>query len=324
MTNSSKLIVSHAPFLHNGSAITTRSYHMMGAALLAVIPGFFFYGLAAIGVVGLSIASAMLWEMLANKLSKQDFTIGDGNAALIGLLFAMLLPASAPFWLVITGTFVAVIIGKQIFGGTGANPFNPALLGLAILTVSWKDYLDFNAALIHFDLNFDMIYPLSVAKSLTTGPIEGVSTDGIGIGALLIGKQPGGIGSTFGIGLIIGGIYLIIRGFIRWEISVSFLVGVFVTALLFNLSKPEAYAGPMFHLLTGYTLIGAFFLAVDDASSPVNFVAMLIYGAGAGIMTVLIRNIGAYVDGVVFAILLMNLANPLIDNIRPKAIGKAV
>jgi electron transport complex protein RnfD len=115
------------------------------------------------------------------------------------------------------------------------------------------------------------------------------------------------------------------RGFIRWEISVSFLVGVFFTALLFTMFGEEGkYAGPLFHLFTGYTLIGAFYLATEDSSSPVNFIPMLIYGAGCGIMTILIRNIGAYVDGVVLSILLMNLANPLIDKIRPQALGKVV
>ncbi|NQT56918.1 MAG: RnfABCDGE type electron transport complex subunit D, partial [Desulfobacteraceae bacterium] len=107
-----------------------------------------------------------------------------------------------------------------------------------------------------------------------------------------------------------------------WEISLSFLAGVFVTALLFNVSNPDKYADPVFHLLTGYTLIGAFFLATEDSSSPVNFIPMLIYGIFAGILTVLIRNIGAFVDGVVFAILMMNVANPLLDKIRPKAMGR--
>jgi electron transport complex protein RnfD len=139
-----------------------------------------------------------------------------------------------------------------------------------------------------------------------------------------MGQQPGGIGTTFGLGLIIGGLYLMLRGHIRWEISLSFLASVFVTALLFNLSDPEKYANPVFHLLTGYTLIGAFFLATEDSSSPVNFVPMLLYGALAGILTVLIRNIGAFVDGVVFAILMMNVANPLLDKIRPKAMGKGI
>jgi electron transport complex protein RnfD len=292
---------------------------MMLAALPAVLIGFFQYGIPAVGVVSLSISFAIIWELAINKVTRRTVSIGDGNAAVIGLLFAMLLPATSPWWLVITGTFVAVVIGKHIFGGIGGNPFNPVLIGLAILMVSWKDFFDFNEALVNYDLGFAMAYPLSVLKQL--GPAGIVKYSMID---LLIGQQTGGIGATFGLGLILGGIYLIIRGFIRWEISVSFLAGVFFTALVFNLNNPANYASPLFHLLTGYTLIGAFFLATEDSSSPVNFIPMLIYGAGAGIMTVLIRNIGANVDGVVLAILLMNLANPLVDKIRPKALGKVV
>jgi electron transport complex protein RnfD len=319
MLNQKKFIVSHAPFWHDGSTVTARSYNMIVAALPAVLFGFISYGMPAVGVVSLSISSAIVWELLFNKISKRTISIGDGNAAYIGILFGMLLPATSPWWLVITGTFVAVVIGKQIFGGIGGNPFNPVLIGLAILMVSWKDFFDFNEALVNYDLGFAMAYPLASLKHFGVSAISDFSP-----ADLLMGQQSGGIGATFGLGLIIGGIYLIIRGFIRWEISVSFLAGVVISALFFNIFDPTRYAGPAFHLLTGYTLIGAFFLATEDSSSPVNFIPMLIYGAGAGIMTVLIRNIGAYVDGVVFAILLMNLVNPLLDKIRPKALGKVV
>lgn len=319
MLNQKKFIVSHAPFWHDGSTVTARSYNMIVAALPAVLFGFISYGMPAVGVVSLSISSAIVWELLFNKISKRTISIGDGNAAYIGILFGMLLPATSPWWLVITGTFVSVVIGKQIFGGIGGNPFNPVLIGLAILMVSWKDFFDFNEALVNYDLGFAMGYPLASLKHLGVSAISDFKPSD-----LLMGQQSGGIGATFGLGLIIGGIYLIIRGFIRWEISVSFLAGIIITSLFFNISDPARYAGPGFHLLTGYTLIGAFFLATEDSSSPVNFIPMLIYGAGAGIMTVLIRNIGAYVDGVVFAILLMNLVNPLLDRIRPKALGKVV
>jgi len=319
MHNHKKLIVSHAPFWHNGAGISVRSYHMMIAALPAVFVGIFQYGMRALGVVALSISSAILWELAINKVTRRSVSIGDGNAALIGLVFAMMLPATSPWWLVVTGTFVAVVIGKQIYGGIGGNPFNPVLIGFAILMVAWKDFFDFNEVLVNYDLRFAMVYPLAAVKHLGTAGIESFTTAG-----LLMGKQSGGIGATFGLGLIAGGIYLIGRGFIRWEISVSFLAGVFITALLFHLSNSALYAGPFFHLFTGYTLIGAFFLAPEDSSSPVNFIPMLIFGAGAGIMTVLVRNLGSYVDGVPFAILLMNLVNPICDKIRPKALGKVV
>ena len=139
-----------------------------------------------------------------------------------------------------------------------------------------------------------------------------------------MGRQVGGIGATFGLGLIVGGLYLIYKGYIRWEIPLSFVAGVFLTSLIFNLADAGRFAGPAFHIFTGYTLIGAFFLATEDSSSPVNFIPMLLYGFGAGVLTVLIRSIGRFPDGVVFAILIMNLVNPLLDKIRPKAIGKVV
>ena len=231
----------------------------------------------------------------------------------------MMIPAAAPWWAVLTGTFITVVIGKQIFGGIGGNVFHPVLVALAILKVSWGDFFDHDIALVNFDLNFAGIHPLSALKYYGVAAIDRFRITG-----LLLGQQAGGIGATFGLGLLLGGIYLMLRGFIRWEIALTFLAGVFVTASIFNLADASRFAGPVFHIVTGYTLIGAFFLATEDSSSPVNFLPMLIYGFGGGIMTVLIRNIGVYPDGVIFAILVMNLVHPLLDKIRPKALGKEV
>ncbi len=319
MPNQKLFVSSHAPYWHNRSSLSAKSYNIMLAALPAVILGIYQYGPPALGVVALSVSTAMIWELIMNYVTKRPVSIGDGNAAVIGLLLAMLLPATTPWWTVVIGTFLAVVVGKQIFGGIGGNPLNPTLVSIAIITLSWKGLLDFDEALVNFDLGFYMVYPLAALKHLGPSVVSNYS-----VGELLMGQYAGAIGSTFGLGLIIGGIYLILRGMIRWEISISFLVGIFVTALLFNISDSEKYAGPLFHLLTGYTLIGAFFLATEDSSSPVNFIPMLIYGVCAGFLTVLIRNIGAFVDGAVFAILMMNVANPLLDKIRPKALGKGI
>jgi len=319
MLNQKLFVGSHAPYWHDRSSIMEKSLHIMLACLPAVIMGIGQYGVPALRVVLLSVSCAMIWELLMNLAMKRPTTIGDGNAALIGLLFAMLLPATTPWWAVVVGTFVAIVVGKQIWGGIGCNPFHPALVAVAVIMLSWKGLLDFNETLVNYDFGFTVMYPLTALKYFGPSVVENYP-----LGGLLMGQQVGGIGATFALGLIIGGLYLFFRGMIRWEISLSFLVGVFFTAWIFHAAHPEAYAGPMFHLLTGYTLIGAFFLLTEDSSSPVNFGAMLLYGLLAGILTVLIRNIGFFVDGVVFAVLLLNVANPLIDKIRPKAMGREI
>ncbi|MDO9111495.1 MAG: RnfABCDGE type electron transport complex subunit D [Desulfatirhabdiaceae bacterium] len=317
MDNPKKFIVSHAPFWHNGSSIAERSCQMMLATVPVLLLGVYQYGIMAVRVIALSVSMAMIWELAANRMMKRAYSIGDGNAAVIGLLFAMLLPATTPWWTVVIGTFVAIFVGKQIYGGIGGNPFNPVLVGMAIVFLSWKGIFDFNEALVNYDFGFNMVYPLAAIKQHGAAAAGSYSLTG-----LLMGQQTGGIGATFGLGLILGGLYLILKGVIRWEISLSYLAGVFITALVFNLVNPIRFAPAEFHLLTGFTLIAAFFLVTEDSSSPVNLLPMILYGAGAGIMTVLIRNIGAYVDGAVFAILRFNIANPLLDKIMPKALGK--
>ncbi|MCK4487029.1 MAG: RnfABCDGE type electron transport complex subunit D [Desulfobacterales bacterium] len=319
MSSQKKLVVAHAPYWHDGSKISTKNYHIMIAALPAVLMGISQYGAPALAVIAFAMACAMIWEVIWNLILGKSASIGDGSAAVTGMLLGMLMPATAPWWLIALGTFIAIIVGKQIFGGIGFNPLNPPLLALAMLVISFTGIFDFNESLRHYDLGFVMTYPLADLKAF--GP-DAIGK--FGMGDLFMGRQAGAIGSTFGLGLIVGGLYLILRGYMRWEISLSFLAGVFITALLFNLSDSAKYAGPLFHLFTGYTLVAAFFLLPEDSSSPANFIPMLIFGAMAGMMTVLIRNIGAYVDGVVFAVLLMNLCNPLLDKIRPKAIGKVV
>jgi len=309
----------HAPFLHNGSSVAARNWSILFAALPAVVFGILQYGAPALGVTALSISSAMIWETIMKRLRRRPHSLLTGDAALIGLLLAMLMPATTPWWVVVIGTFVAIVIGKEIYGGTGCNPFNPVLVAMAVLMLSWKGILDFERALVSYDMDFTMLSPLAAMKNFGAAGAEGYAlTD------MLLGRYAGGIGSTFGIGLLAGGVYLVARGIVRWEIPVSFLAGVFFTALIFKIAAPDAYGPPLLHLVTGYTLIAAFFLAPEDSSSPVNPVPMILYGAGAGFLTILVRNIGVFVDGCVFAILMMNVANPLIDKIRPRALGKGI
>ncbi len=317
MLNQKLFVSSHAPFYHNGTSIRVKSYDIILASVPAVFMGISKFGAPALAVVAFSMAWAMIWELAMNKAMKRPISIGDGNAAVIGLMFAMMMPATTPWWAVVTGTFIAVVVGKQIFGGIGCNPLNPAVLSVAIIMLSWKGIVNFDEALVNYDFEFYAVYPLGTLKQF--GVFE---TGAYSVKDLFMGMQAGGIGATFGLGLVIGGLYLLLRGHIRWEISISFLVGIFVTAFIFSLVDSEKYAGPVFHIVTGYTLLGAFFLLTEDSSSPVNFIPMILYGLIAGIMTVLIRNIGSYIDGTVLAILLVNVANPLLDKIKPRALGK--
>ena len=316
--NNYKLTVSHAPFWHDGDSIFQMNLNILIALIPAAVFGIIQFGIPAAGVLALSCSSAMAWEFTINIISKNKITIRDLDSAVIGLVFGMMLPATSPWWLVITGTFIAVVIGKIIFGGLGANPFNPALVGIAFLMLSWNTFFDFDTAYVNYDFDFPALAPLAALKFMGAKEIS----DMFFANDLLMGRQVGAIGSIFGIGLIAGGIYLILRGYTRWEITISFIAGIVITAYCFKLFNSDTYAGPMIHLLSGYTLLGAFFLATENSSSPANQIPMLLYGFFAGVMIILMRNIGAYADGTVLAILLFNLVNPIVDAIRPKVFGK--
>jgi electron transport complex protein RnfD len=317
MPDQKKLVVSFAPFWHNGIRVTDRSRHTLLAALPAALFGVYRFGPPALGVLALAVSSAVLWELGFAAVAKRPVAAGDGSAAVIGLLFGMMLPATLPWWAVITGTFIAIVVARQIYGGIGANPFNPAAVAVAILMLAWKQRMDFDSALVNYAFDFPAAFHLAAVKTFGTSAIRDVS-----LVDLFLGRQVGGIGATFGLGLVAGGIYLLLRGFIRWEISMTFLAGVAATAAVFHLVDPSRFAPPAFHLVTGFTLFGAFFLATEDSSSPVNFVPMLLYGAAGGAVTVCIRNLGVFSEGLVFAILVGNLIQPLLDKIKPKALGK--
>jgi electron transport complex protein RnfD len=317
MPEKQKLVVSFAPFWHNGNRVTDRSLQIFLAAMPAALFGVYRFGLSALGVLALSVSSAVLWEMAFTRVAKRPVSVGDGTAAVIGLLFGMMLPASLPWWAVLTGTFIAIVVARQIYGGIGSNPFNPAAVAVAILMLAWKQRMDFDAALVNYAFDFPAAFPLGAVKAFGTEAIKELS-----LVDLFMGRQVGGIGSICGAALLAGGVYLILRGIIRWEIPVAFLAGVAVTAAVFHAANPLKFASPAFHLVTGFTLFGAFFLATEDASSPVNFISMLIFGASAGAIAVFIRNIGVFAEGLVFAILVGNLIQPLLDKIRPKALGK--
>jgi len=248
MTDRTKLVVSFAPFWHNGSRVTDRSRQIILAALPAALFGVYRFGFSALGVLALAVSSAVLWELAFTRVAKRPVSVGDGTAAVIGLLFGMMLPASLPWWAVVTGTFIAIVVARQIYGGIGANPFNPAAVAMAILMLAWKQRMDFDTALVNYAFDFPALFPLGAVKAFGTEAVQDVA-----LIDLFLGRQIGGIGTICGAALLAGGVYLVLKGVIRWEIPVSFLAGVAATAAVFHAADPLRFASPAFHLLTGLT-----------------------------------------------------------------------
>jgi electron transport complex protein RnfD len=319
------LILSPAPHLHFGTSIRGTMYAIVIALLPVIIFAVYSYGWHAVRVISLGISGAMLWELLIQMAFRRPVTVFDGTAMVSGLVFALILPPSAPWWLIIIGTLVSMLIGKHIFGGSGSNPFNPVLIGWAAITLSWKDYLNFDFAMVNYDMSFAYGYPLSILKKAGVAGLSVFNMDIQNIWAgkldLFLGKQMGGLGTVAGYLILIGGVFLILRGIISWRIPFFFFLGVFATSWLFWMVNKESYADPVFHLLTGSVLFGAFFLATDFGSSPVNKTAMALFGFGCGIFTIIFRVWSVYPDAVPFAILIMNMLNPLLDKIRPRVPG---
>ena len=309
MKNSS-LVVSFAPHWHSGTSIASSMYTIVLALLPALLYGMYIFGIDGARVVGLSVLTCVVSEYFLQKLFKKPVTITDGSAVVAGLLFGMILPAGSPFWLVLVGGFMTMLVGKHVFGGLGSNPFNCVLVGWAMVKISWKYQMDFNLTSVKSNLDIVTGYPLGILKKAGVAGLDHIS-----LMDLFIGREIGGIGSTSALLLILGGLFLIYRGIIPWRIPLAFIVGVFITALIFNLGDGTQYAGPLFNLFTGTTMLGAFFLATDYASSPVNKTSMLIFGFSCGVMTILLRSWSIYEDGTFFAILLMNILTPFLDKI---------
>lgn len=312
------LVVSYAPHWHCGSSIRSAMHAWALALAPAAAFGVYLYGVDAARVIALSIVCCVVCEILVQKLFKKPVTVLDGSAALAGLLLALILPASAPFWLVMVGSLVCILVGKQVFGGLGSNPFNAVLVGWAALKISWKAQMDFRLALVNYDVATVAKYPLGVLWKDGASALSDVS-----LFDLLVGREAGGLGCSSALLLAIGGAFLILRGVISWRVPVCFLLGVVISASILRLTDSTKYADPIFHILAGNVMIGAFFLAPDYSTSPVSRWGMAISGLGCGLLTVVLRAWSAYPDGTFFAILLMNLLTPFLDMVRPRRTSSA-
>lgn len=312
ITGSPVLTVSAPAHVHCGRTIKNSALETILALLPAAAFAVWHYQMMAVRVLALSCFTAVITETICLYIMKRDVEADNYTTLLSGLLFGFLIPPASPWWMVIAGSAISIIIGRMIFGGLGTSPLCAPLVGWAILTISWPDLMDFDMTMLASELT----YPLSQLKNfgpetLAEYPLKD----------LFLGLQLGGTGAAQTGAVLLGGIYLLSRKVIRPDIPFSFVTGVTLAAFIFYLVNPLEYASPEYHLLCGSTLFGAFFLATDTSSSPVGHIPMITYGLTAGILVIIIRTYGIYPDGVPFAILLANLMTPLFDKIRPKPFG---
>lgn len=315
------LIVSVSPHIRDEESVSRIMWTVNLALLPALITGAYFFGPLALYVVLLCIVSCIGFEAVTQKLLNKKITINDGSAFLTGLLLGLNLPPGLPFYIPVIGSFFAIVITKQLFGGLGYNIFNPALIGRAVLFVSWPramtTWREPSAEFIGIDV-VTTATPLGIIKLEGFGKvIEEFGTRMELYTALFTGKVGGSIGETSAIALLIGGIFLIYRGYITWHIPVSFIGTVAVLGWIFG-GLPGGYGGlftgdPVVHILSGGLLLGAFFMATDYVTSPTVKTGQLIFGSGCGALTIIIRLAGGPPEGVMFAIILMNCFAPLID-----------
>ena len=318
-----KLLVSPSPHLHTKTSTKSLMRDVVIAMIPAVIVSVLFYGWSELLVLGVSVASCVLLEYLITKyLLKKTCTVGDMSAVVTGVLLALNLPATTPWWVVFIGAVVAIGVAKMTFGGLGQNLFNPAIVGRVFLLISFPTYMTDWTKPAGFIGNFDAYTgatPLGLAKEGGVAAIEHLD-----YADMLFANIGGSAGELSAIAILAGFVYLLARKVIRPYITLSILATVAVFSSIFWLINPAEYTDPVFNLLTGGVLLGSVFMATDYVTSPMSNVGGIIFGVGIGIITMLIRYFGAYPEGMSFAILIMNSVVPLLNKwFHSKKYGRA-
>ena len=309
----SNFAVTSSPHLRDKATSQRIMQEVCLALAPAGIAGIILYGFNAALLIAICVATCVLSEFVWQKATKQAVTISDWSAVVTGLLLAYNLPATAPWWMAVIGSILAIVVVKQFFGGIGSNFMNPALTARAILFISWSGIMGAYPMAQPFQFTADAVTGATPLATLNSG-----STDGINLIDLLLGNQGGVLGETCAIAIIIGGVYLLIRGIADWRIPVSFIGTVFLCYLV-----KDGAEMALFQLLSGGLLLGAFFMATDYATSPITGLGRVIFGVGCGVFLFLIRAFANYPEGCSFAILFMNVATPMIDRFTmPRPFGE--
>jgi len=327
-----ELIVSVSPHVKDTITVSKIMWSVSAALAPAFIGAVYYFGIPAVITVAICIVSALASEALFNKMTSRPSSLSDGSAFLTGFLLGLNLPATAPVYIPIIGSFVAIAITKMLFGGLGFNVFNPALVGRAFVLITWPKAMTTWAV--------PKLLPYHVDAATTATPLGILKEEGMKVmlqtfgskpeiyKSMLLGNVAGSLGETSALLILLGGCYLLIKRYITWHIPLSFIGTVALLAWIFGGKDPETgklifFAGdPIIHVLGGGLILGAFFMATDYVTVPSVRSGQIIFGVGCGALTVLIRRFGGFPEGVMFAILLMNCFAPLIDRkMRTKTFG---
>ena len=310
---------------------------LMREVVLATIPGLavltYFFGWGTFINVCWAIVVAVASEAFVLKLRHKpiSFFLKDYSAVVTAVLLALAIPPTAPWWLTLVGVSFAIIVAKHLYGGLGSNPFNPAMVGYVLLLISFPVEMTSwlpaqgteNAQLLNIGDSLSAIFASTVQGTSIDGytmatPLDTLRTykgdhDALSNAPVLHGTIAGIGWEWVNLAFLLGGLYLILRRIITWQIPVAMLAAITILSLLFHGIDPDSYGSPLFHLLSGGTMLGAFFIATDPVSAATSNYGKIIYGAGVGIFIFIIRSWGGYPDAVAFSVLLMNLAAPTID-----------
>ena len=313
------LNVSGSPHVHSDESTKKIMWRVNLALVPALLVAIAYFGLNALLVSLVSVAACVLFQWLIEKfILKVPSTICDGSAVVTGLLLAFNVPATSEMiWIVAIGALVAIGIGKMTFGGLGKNPFNPALVGRVFMLIS------FPVQMTTWPVPSPKAFSGFLADTVTGPTALGEGGSMPQVSDLLLGHMGGSLGEVSAIAILIGAIYMLCRKIISWHIPVAFIGTAFIFSWILNICNPEVYMNPFYAILTGGIMLGACFMATDMVTSPMSKSGQLVFGFGCGLLTIIIRNWGAYPEGVSFAILLMNAVTPLINRgFKPKRFAK--
>lgn len=303
--------VSSSPHIRANISTSSIMRDVCIALLPALICSVILFGVRALFLTVLSVVFCVLFEYLWQKVLKKPVTVSDGTAMVTGMLLAFNLPVTAPWWMVPIGAFVAIIIAKQFFGGVGNNFINPALAGRAFLLASWPMLMTrwADPFTTGFFISEDLIStatPLAILDNPEIGALPNLMST-------IAGNVSGCIGETSAIALALGGIYLVARKVISPRIPVTYILTVAVLAFIFPNGGYGAVESVLYNVFSGGLFLGAIFMATDYATTPMTAKGQIIMALGCGVITFVIRRFGGYPEGVSYAIMLMNVATPLID-----------